>query len=120
MPDWFAGLGVCSVELRSSSICPTYTCGHGCRVAGNWHTVTSSASPAGRGVQRAGTLWCMTTIAVLGAGKVGETLLSGPAACAVAALAESAGEAPGILAVVQATMARLLRTAGNLAGHLHG
>jgi hypothetical protein len=59
----------------------------------------------------------MTAIAVLGAGKVGETLLSGPA---VAALLESAGGAPGILAVVPATMARALRTAGNLVVHLHG
>ncbi len=57
----------------------------------------------------------MTTIAVLGAGKVGETLLSGPAA-----LPESAGGAPGVLVVVQATMARALRTAGNLMVHLHG
>lgn len=57
----------------------------------------------------------MTTIAVLGAGKVGETLLSGPAA-----LPESAGGAPGVLVVVQAAMARALRTAGNLMVHLHG
>jgi hypothetical protein len=47
----------------------------------------------------------MTTIAVLGA---------------VAALLESAGGAPGILAVVPATMARVPRTAGNLVVHLHG
>jgi hypothetical protein len=61
----------------------------------------------------------MTTIVVLGAGKVDETSLSGPTARAVA-LPESASRPTQDLTVVCATIARALRAAGNPVMLLHG